>query len=60
MSTVVNECFFSYISFLTMDFLDYSEASFGSGTDMGQLFKTLDHIVDASIWYDTFTAQNSK
>jgi hypothetical protein len=43
-----------------MDFLDYSEVSFRSGVDMGQLCKTLDHIVGASTWYDTFTAQNSK
>ena len=28
--------------------------------DMGQLCKTLDRIVGASIWYDTFTARNSK
>jgi hypothetical protein len=39
-----------------MDFLDYSEVSFGSGVDMGQLRKTL----GVSILYNTFTAQNSK
>ena len=43
-----------------MDFLDYSEVVFGLGVDMGQLSKTLDHIVGFTIWYDTFTAQNSK
>ena len=43
-----------------MDFLDYSKVVFGSGVDMGQPCKTLDHIVGFSIWYDTFTVQNSK
>ena len=43
-----------------MDIFDYSEVTFGSRMDMGQLGKTLDHIVGASILYDTFTAQNSK
>jgi hypothetical protein len=43
-----------------MDFLDYSEVVFGSGVDMEQLSKTLDHIIDFSIWYDIFTVQNSK
>ena len=43
-----------------MDFLDYSDVSFGSGVDMGQQCKTVDHIAGASIWYDIFTAQNTK
>jgi hypothetical protein len=43
-----------------MDFLDYSEVVSGSGVDMRQLCKTLDHIVGFSIWYDAFTVQNSK
>jgi len=43
-----------------MDFLDYPEVVFGSGVDVGQLSKTLDHIVGFSIWYDKFTVQNSK
>ena len=43
-----------------MDFLDYPEVVFGSGVDVGQLSKTLDHIVGFSIWYDMFTFHNSK
>jgi hypothetical protein len=43
-----------------MDFLDYSDVSFGFGFDMGWLCKELHHIVGASIWYDTFSVQNTK
>ena len=43
-----------------MDFLDYSDVSFGSGVDIGQLCKKLDHIMGASIWYDIFKVQNTK
>ena len=43
-----------------MDFLDYTDVLFGSGVDMGQLCKKLDHIVGASIWYDTFKVQYTK
>jgi len=43
-----------------MDFRDYSNVLFGSGVDMGQLCKKLDHIVGASIGYDTFQFQNTK
>jgi hypothetical protein len=43
-----------------MDFLDYSDVSFGSGVDVSQLYKKLVHIVGASFWYGTFKVQNTK
>jgi hypothetical protein len=43
-----------------MDFLNYSDVLFGSGIDMGWLCKELNHIVVASIWYNTFIFQYTK
>jgi hypothetical protein len=43
-----------------MDFLTYSDVSFGSGVDMGLLCKKLDQIVGLSICYDTFKVENTK